>query len=124
MTAPRPIQCGECGSAMALRRSAHGPFYGCNNFPACRGTHGAHPDGRPLGTPADAAAKRARIEAHAAFDTLWRGPMAAMRRRDAYRWLASVMWEGVHIADMTADECAQVVRLVAHRNTAAHTEAP
>jgi len=30
--------CPECGSVTALRKSAHGEFYGCTNYPECRGT--------------------------------------------------------------------------------------
>lgn len=67
------IRCPECSGLMRLRNSRFGPFYGCENFPDCRATHGAHPDGRPLGTPANSETKRARIAAHAAFDGLWAG---------------------------------------------------
>lgn len=62
---------------MMLRNSRYGLFWGCSRFPECRSTHGAHPDGRPLGKPATAEVKQARIAAHAAFDRLWKGSVAA-----------------------------------------------
>lgn len=93
------LECPECGAPMVLRKSPKhdNPFYGCSKFPECRGTHGAHPNGAPLGVPADKATKDARIQAHLLFDKLWkdRGPM---ERREAYEWLQGAM-------KMTADEC-------------------
>lgn len=56
--------CPDCGSSMKLRRSRFGLFYGCPRYPACQGTHGAHPDGKPLGVPANAEGKRLRMRAH------------------------------------------------------------
>ena len=38
--------------------------YGCSRFAECRSTHGAHPDGKPLGDPADSEAKIMRMAAH------------------------------------------------------------
>jgi ssDNA-binding Zn-finger/Zn-ribbon topoisomerase 1 len=99
-----PIICAECGSPMVLRQTTKfknkdgspRKFYGCSRFPDCQGIHGAHPDGRPLGKPADKATKQLRIEAHAAFDNLWQG--GRMSRSAAYRWLQRKM-------GMTSEEC-------------------
>ncbi len=60
--------CANCGSKMQLRRSRFGLFYGCTQYPSCTGTHGAHPDGRPLGIPATDEVKRLRIRAHELLD--------------------------------------------------------
>lgn len=100
-----PIACPECGAAMVLKRAGaarawakrHPYFWGCSAYPACRSTHGAHPDGRPLGIPADRETKAARIAVHAAFDPLWRagGPL---RRGEAYEWLRLRL-------GLTHDEC-------------------
>jgi ssDNA-binding Zn-finger/Zn-ribbon topoisomerase 1 len=108
------LVCPDCGAAMIPRTSAFGPFYGCERFPACRATHGAHPDGRPLGTPANAATKAARIRAHAAFDVLWKG--GAMKRNEAYYQLSKAL--GItraecHIANFDAAMCERVVDAVA-----------
>ena len=31
-------KCQKCGGDMVLRKSAHGQFLGCNNFPTCNNT--------------------------------------------------------------------------------------
>lgn len=106
---------------MVLRRTTkrpgeHGLFYGCSAFPRCRVTHGAHPDGEPLGVPANAETRRARVEAHAVFDKLWRGKSAPFTRRDAYRWIAEAMNRSeVHIAQLDAAGCAELVAIVSKR---------
>lgn len=33
--------CPDCGSPMVERKSKRGPFYGCSDFPTCRGTRPA-----------------------------------------------------------------------------------
>lgn len=92
-----PHPCPDCGSRMLLRKSRYGLFYACVTWPACPGAHGAHrTTGQPLGVPANKATKAARIEAHAAFDRLWKTGL--MSRSAAYRWLASRL-------GLTADQC-------------------
>lgn len=108
------LKCPEpdCGAPMELRQSKYGLFYGCTRFPACRGTHGAHPDGRPLGTPADKATRQARMDAHRVFDRLWKE--RGWHRADAYVWLAQVMdmsEEKAHIGNFNAEQCRKVIRL-------------
>lgn len=102
---------------MVLRESRYGKFWGCSRYPDCRGTHGAHQaDGRPLGIPADKETKKARIEAHAAFDLLWKG--REMSRTDAYRWLGEAMGlapEERHIGQFTKEQCARLVALLGAR---------
>ncbi len=121
---------------MRLRPSRYGSFWGCTRFPRCKGTHGAHPDGRPLGTPAKKEVREARIKAHAAFDKLWleadslpcyspedenaRARIRFAARGRAYRWLAERMSKTeVHIAEMGLVECLQVQGLC-QGVTAAH----
>lgn len=74
---------------MVLRNSKFGPFYGCNQYPRCTATHGAHPDGRPLGAPGDPETKKARIEAHSVFDAFWKEKK--WNRGKAYSWMAKAM---------------------------------
>lgn len=110
--------CPDCGAGMTRRESRFGPFYGCIRYPACQATHGAHPDGTPLGIPADAATKQARIRAHRAFDFLWNGPARRMTRDEAYRWLAEAMHlppDEAHIGRFDSDQCARVVALCNQR---------
>lgn len=115
--------CPECGGEMVLRKSIRfdKPFYGCIHFPLCRATHGAHPDGRPLGKPADAATKRMRIAAHAALDPLWgrneeglHPQIQKRHRRAVYAWLAvqlgiSNIGEELHIGLFDSPRCQQVI---------------
>lgn len=108
----RTVFCGECGSLMVQRSSRFGPFWGCSTFPTCRGTHGAHPDGTPLGTPANAETKVARIRAHDAFDTLWQ---TKKERRDAYHWMRKAMGmskDQAHIGRFNIEQCSRLVELV------------
>lgn len=113
MTERYDLECGECGAPMKLRKSKFGPFYGCTKFPKCRGTHGAHPNGKPLGTPANKATKRARQDAHATFDQLWRkGSRPRMTRLQAYAWLKAQPTVPNHIAEMSTKDCENLIELV------------
>ena len=70
-----------CGSLMKLRWAAkyQNWFYGCIRFPDCKGAHGCHPDGKPLGKPAPPEVKKWRIAAHEIFDRLWKNEGANMK---------------------------------------------
>ena len=108
------LTCPDCGAPMRLvwipRDRA--PWYGCSQWPECKGAHGARWDGRPLGVPADAATRAARREAHRAFDPLWE--LGRMDRTAAYAWLAARMGlppERAHISQFTIAQCKRVVAL-------------
>jgi ssDNA-binding Zn-finger/Zn-ribbon topoisomerase 1 len=92
-------------------------FWGCTRYPQCQGIHGAHPDGRPLGTPADKPTKQARIRAHAAFDEVWKS--GAMSRGQAYGFMRDLMGmteDEAHIGKFTAEQCETLIeRLAAAR---------
>lgn len=110
------LVCPECGELMVIRKSPdyENPFYGCSAFPDCRGTHGAHPDGAPLGVPANKATKAARMQAHLLFDKLWknRGPM---KRNEAYEWLQGAMSmteEECHIGRFDIETCQRAEKIV------------
>lgn len=107
------VKCGECGAPMELRKSSRykSPFWGCSRFPACRGTHGAHPNGVPLGIPANKETKQARIKAHDAFDRIWKD--GHMPRWKAYKWLAKQM--GVaewHFGESSVGECNRAIEVI------------
>lgn len=118
---PEPLTCPECGATMVLRtttkfQDANGQprkFWGCSRFPACRASHGAHADGTPLGIPADAETKAARMAAHEAFDlATWRS--GRMGRNAAYRWLANRLGltrEECHIGRFDKVQCGRVIEL-------------
>lgn len=107
-----PLECPLCRSPMHLRTSRYGLFYGCSRWPQCDATHGAHPNGEPLGIPADNETKRWRIKAHEAFDRLWNGPGACMSRPDAYRWMIQTLAlpaEEAHIARFSREQCQRLI---------------
>lgn len=88
-------------------------FYGCTNWTnGCKGSIGAHGDGRPLGIPADSTTKAKRIRAHSIFDKLWKGDNPLMNRTEAYVWISSMMGREVHMGELDSDGCDTVVRIV------------
>lgn len=106
------VECPLCRSRMRLKTSRYGLFYGCERWPACDATHGAHPSGEPLGVPADAETKRWRIKAHEAFDQLWKGVGATMTRREAYRWMIYTMalpGSEAHIGCFSKEQCERLI---------------
>ncbi len=106
------LRCAECGHALALGEDKYGVRY----LPAspcarsrCAGSVGAHPDGRPLGRPADRRTKDARIVAHEEFDRLWKGGL--MGRSQAYAWMVRALGisaREAHIGEFGAEECRRL----------------
>lgn len=115
--AAQPLPCPLCAGKMHLKKGRYSLFYGCENWPKCSATHGAHPDGQPLGVPADAATKKARIEAHAWFDKLW--TEVGLSRQNAYGWLRKRCPDlPPHISEMNAVQCRILIeRVKAHLPT-------
>jgi len=121
MTAP--LMCPECGAPMELRPSRFGQFWGCTRYRAtgCKGSHGAHPDGSPLGIPANAATKAARVRAHAAFDLLWKEKHVDSRKA-AYRWMQERLElspEQAHIGSFSIEQCEALIVAVEQMQKAA-----
>jgi len=86
------------------RSGAPRPFYRCYRAPECKGAHGAHPDGTPLGQPGDAATRKLRSTLHdALLERLPRRTLGA-HRRAAQEWL-EVNGFGGHVGQMSAEEC-------------------
>ena len=110
MASVADLRCGECGELMVLRNSRFGKFFSCTTYPKCKGTHGAHPDGSPLGTPANKETKQARMKAHAAFDRLWKE--GKRKRGQAYGWLKAQASIPDHIAGMSVADCNTLIELV------------
>lgn len=113
----RDLRCGDCGALMELRSSSKypHPFYGCSGYPGCRGTHGAHPDGSPKGTPANKETRKARIRAHSVFDEAWKNQKIFRNRRSAYAWMRNEMHlthSQAHIAMFSAAQCEELVKLL------------
>lgn len=118
---PTPPPCGDCGAPMLPARSRFGPFWRCSRSPTCPGVHGAHPDGRPLGVPADGATRLARKRAHEVFDGLWRRslgdvgtrmPNALSPRNICYLWLSreiGIQRKDCHFARFDRVTCEHVL---------------
>lgn len=115
------LDCPVCGKKMVLLESLtltypsgkKRLFYSCPMYPFCTVQHGAHPDGTPLGFPADNKTRRARTQAHEAFDALWRG--LRMTREDGYKLLQEITGlseEEAHIGRFDYDQCAALVAAV------------
>jgi len=114
------LKCPEagCDSLMVLRESRYGPFYSCARYPKCTGSHGSHPDGTPLGIPADKETKKARMDAHAVFDLLWQPVGAPYSRSAAYfemRTMMGLSEEKAHIGNFDIDQCMDLVKKVHKR---------
>jgi ssDNA-binding Zn-finger/Zn-ribbon topoisomerase 1 len=112
------LTCPACKRPMRLRRhELYGLFWGCDTYVACGTKHGAHADGRPLGTPADQETKEWRVKAHDAFDPLWK--TGKLTRSDAYEWLCQVMGktkEEGHIGHFTVEECKGLIEKIEERD--------
>ena len=115
------VVCPECGAPMVLRETTKftykngdpRKFYGCSRFPACRAAHGAHPDGKPMGVPANLETKQARMAAHAAFDAHWQ--KRGLSKKQAYLFLQDVMGmtaAEAHIANFDKAQCELLVQRI------------
>lgn len=88
----------------------------------CQAWVGCHPGTDvPLGRLADKSLRTAKMEAHAAFDPLWRGkPKGA--RTAAYQWLAGALGISAtdcHIGMFDVETCKRVVALCDEQRAAA-----
>ena len=113
------LDCPECEGKLVLRLSKYGLFYGCNNYPTCKAAHGAHPDGKPLGIPADRETKLWRIKAHQALDPLFEGETPIMSREEAYEYLQNLMnltEEQAHIGKFDVEQCKELIDLLSFDN--------
>lgn len=115
------IDC-PCGSKAEYHKSSNhvygrdfGPIYSC----VCGRLVGVHRGTKkPLGVPADAETRKARIRAHAALDPLWKRhknrTSAARKRRKIYRWLAAqlgIAEHDCHIGQFDIQTCDRVVEI-------------
>lgn len=112
--------CPYCGSKTKMvkgsviypyRRDLHEKhFFLCA---PCNAYVGCHPGTtNPLGRLANAELRKAKSDAHAAFDPVWRE--GGMKRQQAYRWLAEqlgISREECHIGLMDVELCRQVVEI-------------
>ncbi len=99
----------------AAARKPDALYYVCARYPFCDAYVSAHKEsGLPMGTLANAALRRKRIQAHQTFDRLWKdGPMT---KKQAYRWLQGALGlpeDQAHIACFSHYQCDRVIALCA-----------
>ena len=94
------LHCPYCRAPVVRRRSrdlfgqsARDPdalYYVCAQYPHCDAYVSAHrKSGLPMGTLADPALRRKRIQTHQVFDRIWKdGPLS---KKQAYRWLQGAL---------------------------------
>lgn len=110
------LLCAECGNELVLKEDKFGVRYlpsSCDRE-RCDGSVGAHPDGRPLGRPADRRTKLARINAHEEFDRLWKNG-GRMARAQAYAWMIRALEidaKEAHIGEFDAARCRRLAELM------------
>lgn len=112
-----PVICQYCGTAAVVGMGEtvypDNPYLQDRVFwvcPKCGAYVGSHSDGEPLGELANEELRRARLDAHVAFDRIWRE--GAISRTDAYEIMALALGipkEKCHIAMFDLDTCARVV---------------
>lgn len=122
--AHKDLNCPECGAWMEMiwtnyryRNGERRPIYRCLRFPECSGTHGAHPNGAPLGIPADKETRRLRIRVHAELDRVFpprmdgRREIGRFRRKERiYEWLGTQ--DLGHVSSMTSIDCRRILKLL------------
>lgn len=112
------MNCPECNAPMILRRTNKFKtkdgkarlFYGCSKWPECNATHGAHPNGEPLGVPATPEVKALRMKAHKLLEGIfgkWE-EIGKDKKRSMYDWLKHNTKSG-HIGKM---EKAELICLI------------
>lgn len=108
-----------CGSSTSIKSNAliyNGREYGngkiwlCDRFPACRGSVGTHPDGRPLGIVPTDEVKKLRIKLHAIIDPLWKDNKK--KRGSVYGWLNRIMGKEIHMGETTKEDCLMLMEAI------------
>lgn len=119
MKRKKQLRCSYCGRPAILKPASevfHDPkrtgyVYVCSHFPACNAYVGVHPGTKiPMGTLANPQLRRKRIEAHQAFDSIWKN--GVMSRNQAYRWLSCTLClteSQTHIAQFGDYMCDRVI---------------
>ncbi len=116
----KQIYCPYCGAKATLRpaRAVYGDaaktdgyLYVCDRYPECDSYVGAHKTTKlPMGTLANGNLRHKRIEAHKAFDWMWKSGL--MKKWQAYKWMQGKLAltdEQAHIAKFSEYMCDQLI---------------
>lgn len=109
------LNCPECRGLMELRTShtfkyRNGEwtkFWRCRDI-NCSGKHSAHPDGTPLGKPANKDTRQARFYLHLLIDRVW-DPEDREQKKNRDRWLHDNTPTG-HVSDMDYEEVWKTIK--------------
>jgi len=113
----KPIHCPYCGAKASLRpatvvygsntKEMDSYLYVCDRYPQCDSYVRAHKRTKlPMGTLADGDLRNKRIQAHKAFDWLWKSGL--MTKWQAYKWMQGKLAlndEQAHIAMFSEYMC-------------------
>jgi ssDNA-binding Zn-finger/Zn-ribbon topoisomerase 1 len=115
------IICPNCGAKMILKNTQKffykngepRKFYGCSRFPLCTSTHGAHPDGRPLGIPVTQKIKTLRVKVHFMCNQVWGNwnDIDSRVKREMYNWMKENAPK-THIGEMNEEELLKTEELL------------
>lgn len=118
-TAYQDLLCPECGAPMEItfsnkyryRNGSRRLFYRCYKFPECSGSHGAHPNGAPLGKPANKETRLLRREVHEKLNQLfpWKKKIGRIKTE---RWLKEKGFGEGHVAMMGPEECRAALKIL------------
>jgi hypothetical protein len=76
----------------------------------CKGKHGAHPDGTPMGVPGNKETGKARDYAHSEFDKLWKsGRVSRIQAYVILRRIMGMTTQEAHIGRFTKDQCLYLI---------------
>lgn len=114
------IHCPYCGAKASLRPSrvvygdndkTDGYLYVCDRYPKCNSYVGAHKSNKqPMGTLANGDLRNKRIQAHKAFDWMWKSGF--MTKWQAYKWMQGKLAlneEQAHIAKFSEYMCDRLI---------------
>lgn len=118
---PQKMTCPYCGEQAVFTSSRevyggrdYGMIYLCR---PCQAWVGCHEESAvPLGRIANAELRRAKMQAHEAFDPLWK--TGEMSRHNAYAWLSNQLGipsRDCHIGMFDVEMCGRVVNVCQRR---------
>lgn len=111
------VKCPYCGnqakwcSNEEVYGRRYGKSYMCYWCKDCDAYVGCHQNSRkPLGTMANKALRKLRMETHALIDPLWKN--GGMSRRAMYQKLSVALGYDVHVGSSNEQECRAIMRVI------------
>ena len=105
------VYCPECTCLMKLDRNQFGLYYKCEM--GCRIYHKAHPDGKPLGVPADKETRQLRQQLHRLFEQWYHANR--LTKKQAYKRLAKLLNMSIrycHISMFNKQDCLKYIPIL------------